>query len=181
MFSWLNTEALPAWLQAFAGIVALGISVWAVLHANAAEKRRDKLKARGIAVAIFPELLKLDDTIENARSTLERLKSNPRVLVGQAIAATVAGGQIAIPPMVDRNVDGLYLLGEPAGPSCLQLISILLQYNALVIDVASRMMVMNADQWKEGIEHLESHLTLVAAVVAKCQSAVRPIHDAVRG
>ncbi len=181
MPAWLPLKDLPAWLQAFAAIVALGISVWAVWQTNAGERRKDRLRAHGIAVAIYPELLKLTGVLQNVRDSLARLKTNSRVLVGQTIAATVQTGKVPIPPMLERNVDNFYLLGEPAGPTCLQLVSILLQYNSLVEDVAARIVIMNAQQWPEAIEHLESHLDLIFQVVSKCAEDVRPIHDAVKG
>jgi hypothetical protein len=60
--TWLSAvlakPELASWLQAFAAIVALVISVWATWRVGAAERRRSRLQAHGIAVAIYPELLK---------------------------------------------------------------------------------------------------------------------------
>src|SRR5258708_3422376 len=136
MQAWLATRDLPAWLQAFAAIVALVISVVALWQTNAVERRRDRMRARGIAVAVYPELLKLCDAVRDTDQGLARLKQRSTTLVGQAIGATVQTGVIAVPYMLERNVDNLYLLGEPAGPACLQLVNVLNQYNALVMDVA---------------------------------------------
>lgn len=169
----MDSKDIPSWLQAFAAIVALGMSYFAIRQANAVEKRRDRLKSHAIAVAIYPDLLKLDIIIGNVNATLQSLKTNNRVLVGQTIGHTVQGGQIEIPPMLDRNVDNLYLLGEPAGPNCLQLVSILTQYNDLVGEVAAHIMIMNAGQWVESVEHLEAQLTLISNVVAKCKASVK--------
>jgi hypothetical protein len=172
---------LPAWLQAFAAIVALVISVVAIWQSNAVERKRDRLRAHGIAVAIYPELLKLAETLKFTHQNFQQLKLRNSALVGQSIAAMVHTGTISIPFMFDRNVDNLYLLGEPAGPACLQLINVLLQYNDLVQDIASRVVMMNAQQWPEAVDHLDSHLDLISAVVDKCVAEVRPIHDSVKG
>jgi hypothetical protein len=51
LLSWIKTLIDPAWLQAFAAIVALGISVWATWRVGAADRRRDRLQMLGIAVA----------------------------------------------------------------------------------------------------------------------------------
>ena len=50
---------LLAYLQAFTAIVALGISVWAVLRNTSATRRRDRLELNGLAVSVYPELLML--------------------------------------------------------------------------------------------------------------------------
>ena len=83
--------------------------------------------------------------------------------------------------MLDRNVDRLFMLGDIAGPACLQLVNMILQYNTLADAIASRMMIMNAAQWPEAVSHLEEHLTLLDGVVAKCIHEVQPIHDAIKG
>src|SRR4051794_22544659 len=109
---------LPAWLQAFAAIVALGISVWATLKATAGDKRRDRLQSHGIAVAIYPEILKLKVTIQNTRDALAKLKKRNSHLVGQNVSSSVQlPGYIEIPLMLDRNIDRLFMLGDIAGPA----------------------------------------------------------------
>ena len=172
----------PAWLQAFAAIVALIISVWATLKATSGDKRRDRLQSRGIAVAIYPEILKLTITIQNVREGLAALRAHNSNLVGQSVSASVLlTGRISIPPMLDRNIDRLFMLGDVAGPACLQLVNVLIQYNALVDDIAARMVMLNAATWPQAVGHLEQHLTLLDSVVAKCQHEVAPLHDAING
>jgi hypothetical protein len=83
--------------------------------------------------------------------------------------------------MLDRNVDRLFMLGDVDGPSCLQLVRVLLQYNAQADSIASRIAVMNAHQWTEEIGHLDHRLTLLDDAVAKCKHELRPIHDAIKG
>ena len=53
---------LPAWLQAVAALIALGISVYAVRANGADERKRARLELRGIVVAIYPELSMLEGT-----------------------------------------------------------------------------------------------------------------------
>jgi hypothetical protein len=115
-----DPKDLPAWLQAIAAIVALAISVWAVLRANAVERRRDNIRAHGIAVAIYPEILRIPVEVENVFTRLADLRANYGHLVGQSIAVNFQMAQITLPSMLERNVDNLYYLGEPAGPACLK-------------------------------------------------------------
>ena len=51
------------------------------------------------------------------------------------------------------------MLGDVEGPFYLQLVNELLQYNSLVDEIATRIATMNASQWPEAIEQLETHLT----------------------
>lgn len=171
----------PSWLQAFTAIVAIGISILSLLRGSAAERRRERLQRQGIAVAIYPELLKLQVLVQNARDALARLKVNPHHLVGQSIAADLLNsGTLTLPPMLDRNIDKLFMLGVP-GVVCLQLVNVIWQHNALADDIAARVAMMNAQRWPEAIGHLEQHLDLIDKVVAKCAHDVRPLHDSVKG
>ena len=72
------------------------------------------------------------------------------------------------------------MLGKRAGPSCLQLINVMLQYNAFVDEIAARTAIMNANQWAEGISHLEAHLKLLDGVIDKCEQEVAPMHNAIK-
>ncbi len=177
---WLSNEALAAWLQAFAAAIALIISVWAVLRTGAVERRKDKLRARAIAVAIYPEVLNLESVVNWMQSYLNDLRKIDSA-VGQSVAANVSNAHITMPAMIERNIDNLYLLGEPAGPTALQLVNLLGQYNSLVVDVSQRMMAMNAEQWKPSIGRLDAALDALAGTLRKAADDIRPIHDAVKG
>lgn len=170
----------PSWLQAFTAVVAIVISVLALVRGNAADRRRERLQRQGIAVAVYPEILKLEVLIENAREGLGRLRSNPHHLVGQSVAHDLQQtAKISLPPMLERNIDKLFMLGGLAGVSCLQLVNVIWQHNALADELAARVAMMNATQWPEAIGHLEQHLGLLEGVVAKCKHEVGPIHDEV--
>ncbi len=73
------------------------------------------------------------------------------------------------------------MLGGVAGPSCLQLVGLLFQYNAFVEQLTARMMSMNAEQWTTAVPHLDGHLDLINRVIEKCEHEVRPMHDAISG
>jgi hypothetical protein len=183
--SWLHTlmsqPELPAWLQAIAAFVALFISVWASWRIGSIERRRDRLQARGIAVAIYPEIESLTVTVKDARTGLLKIKEQAGTLAGQAVGASIQlTAQIKIPPLLDRNVERLFLLGEPAGPACLQLVSMMLQYNARVEAVVARTLHFGPGHWADGISQLEEHLTQLDEIVTKCTHEVEPMHNSVR-
>jgi hypothetical protein len=83
--------------------------------------------------------------------------------------------------MLERNTDRLFILGDDAGPSCLQLVRLLLQYNATAERLVSRVMMLNAEQWVKAVDQLEDHLALLDNVIEKCEREVRPLHDAIKG
>jgi hypothetical protein len=178
----LKPQYLTAWLQAATAIVALCISVWAVWWTGAVARRRDRLELRGLAVAVYPDIVMLKTSIQNVRDGLAFLKKRDRGLVGQSVAASLQlTAYIQVPPMIERNIDKLFILGDIAGPSCLHLARLLQQYNALSERIAARVVVLSAEQWVEAADHLEEHLALLDKVVEKCEHEVRPIHDAIKG
>jgi hypothetical protein len=176
----LKPEYLPAWLQAASAMVALGISVWAVWWAGASTRRRDRLELRGLAVAIYPEIPMLKVRTQNVRDGIEGFKERLGSLPGQSVAAGLQmAAHLEIPPMLERNIDKLYVLGDVAGPSCLHLVRLLIQYNTTVQQLAAHVAVMNAEQWLEAVDHLYAHLRLLDGVIDKCEHEVKPIHDSI--
>lgn len=178
----LKPDYLPAWLQAMAAIVALAISVWAVWWASSAARRRDRLELRGIAVAIYPEIQMLKERTAKVREGVAESKKRYATLVGQNVAATLQMvTNIPIPPMIDRNTDRLFLLGDVAGPSCIHLVRFLVQYNDFAGQLVSHIVTLNAEQWQVAIGQLDDHLGLLDGIVDKCEAEVRPLHDSVKG
>jgi hypothetical protein len=140
------------------------------------------MQALAIAVAIYPELLKLKITLKDSQDRLQKLvQMHAGRQVGQSIALNIQNEMAEVPPMLERNIDRLFLLGERAGPSCLQLINVMLQYNKFVDQIAAATAIMNADQWAEGISHLLEHLKLLDGVVDKCEHELAPLHNAANG
>jgi hypothetical protein len=184
MPDWISTIIpridVPAWLQAFAAVVALVISVWGVLRAGSSERRRDRLEAMGLAVAIYPEIDKLRISLDDRRQRLRAIKVDLGNQPGQFVGANINSMQIEMPTMFDRNIDRLFMLGAKAGPSCLQLVNVLLQYNTFVNEISQRTMMLGPNQWANGLDQLDEHLTLLSGVIVKCECDVRPLHDAVK-
>lgn len=170
-------------LALLAGLIAYIGARQAAAKQVAAMAARDRLQAQGIAVAIYPELLKLPTLIDNTRKHLDQVIAQlADKQPGQFVAGNLQiAASIMMPPMLSRNIDLLFMLGETAGPACLQLVGLMLQYDTLLQDITARMMMLSAGQWAEGVRHLQEHLTLLDSVVAKCEHEVGPIHDAIGG
>jgi hypothetical protein len=71
----------------------------------------------------------------------------------------------------------VYILDE-AGPTLLQLISVLLQYNNLITTLAAQIQ-QHVDQFDppEHQEHLSGHLKLIGLNIADAEKLIAPIHD----
>ena len=97
----------------------------------AAEK--DRLQAQSIAVAIFPGLINMQVDHERAstiiRDEFPKIMSAPNPI--NRFIELAPSLRISIPPLLDRNLDRLYLLGG-AGHELLQLVSFTLEYNDMV-------------------------------------------------
>lgn len=80
--------------------------------------------------------------------------------------------------MISRYIDQLFMLGELAGPSCLELVSLLFQYNTILDEATSLMMSMNATEWAaQGMSRLETHLASLERVASKCETELARIRS----
>ncbi len=178
----LKPEYLTAWLQAGAAIVALCISVWAVWWAGAGARRRERQEIRALAVAVYPEIEMLKASTQNVRTRIAEIKNRYSNLMGQSVAATLQlSTHIQMPPMIERNIDKLFILGDIAGPSCVHLVRLLIKYNDTVEQIVARVTHLNAEQWITAVGHLEEHLALLDKVIDKCEHEVRSIHNRILG
>jgi hypothetical protein len=120
-------------LQALAAIVALGISAWAVLRQGAMERRRNRQEMNTLAVAIYPEIGMLKISLQTARERITKLRATYAGVVGQSIGATLqASAYVGMVPMIERNIDRLYISGDVAGPTCIHLARLIIQHNVTV-------------------------------------------------
>jgi hypothetical protein len=162
-----------AWVQAVAAVtglvislIAVGISVCAIRRQGAAERERNKLRARSIAVATYTDLHKVEGLVQNATEARERLAGLMNTS-NEVFAEALRRASVPLPPMLARSIDHLYALGEPAGPTCLQLVTTLWQHNEIVEALAS-MTVKIGRQPMEGYEtNLDGHLALLRQVIEK--------------
>jgi hypothetical protein len=143
----------------------------------AAATQRDRVQARCIAVGISPELLQLEVTNQRAREAINLLPTLPSRTPNQIIA-DLQDVKIGVPPMSDRLINQLHMLGEPAGPTLLQLISIICQYNYL-IDRISDQIERNPAYYNPARhqEHLGVQLTIIGELIPLAQRETAILHD----
>ncbi len=164
-------------VQAVATVLALYLGVWVPRRAEQIALRKERLQARCIAVAIEPDLQYLEVRLLKIRGLLD----SQTKIVGEVNAISFSNvmktAEVEIPPMLDRNVDRLYLLGEPAGPTVLQLISVALQYNAMLDQLASRCLTEAHVSPRVYAGHLLGHMTAMEKLIADAGNELKPIHD----
>jgi hypothetical protein len=171
----MSAEA-ASWVQASAALVALLLSGLAIWRQSWAERSREKSQARGIAVAIYPELLKMDVGLERATSIMRDIsasKGHPAVALAQMLSAA----KIGIPPMMRLNLKRLHWLPGDAGPTVIQLVSVTMQFDELVDSCAMQIKGLGVTDAKGHVTDLAGHLKLLTQVLTQAQQQVGPIHD----
>jgi hypothetical protein len=166
-------------------IIAAIIGAWAAYRVGnaqmAAAKRKDRLQAQCIAVAISPELLDFKVRHERASKIISeefpKVKAQRPSAMTDAVVALILDTKIEIPPLLSRTVDQLYILDE-AGPTLLQLISVTLQYNHMVTTLAGQIR-QHVDRFNppEHQKDLSGHLRVIAQDIAEAERLITPLHD----
>jgi hypothetical protein len=164
-------------------IVAALIGAWAAYHVGhaqiAAVKRRDRLQARCIAVAVSLELLALKVRYERTCKIIDEEfpKAKQPYAMTDAVVSLILDARIDIPPLLNRTLSELYLLDD-AEPTLLQLISVVLQYNDLITILASQIR-QRIDSFNPPAhqEHLSGHLQAIGQNIAEAERLIAPIHD----
>ena len=104
-------------------------------------------------------------------------KASPGTMVLQS-AELIRAIHIQIPPLLGRSIDHLYLLDD-AGPTLLQLVSVILQYNDLV-DTLTRYITKQTTSFaptRTEWEGLSGHLTTIGQLLHEAEQKVAAIHD----
>jgi hypothetical protein len=160
----------------FAGLIQAKATRRAAETQVESAERTKRLQAKGIAVAVDLGLSTLETDIQRARDNLIRLKTDVSDNAGQTIMARVQEiAKIQPPPILERNVDKLYMLGEPAGPLCLRLIHMLFEQDMQTVASVSSMGPMSRYEWPPVVDELERSLAGLSDKVAECERAVQPI------
>jgi hypothetical protein len=178
MDSLVQLFSSPAWVQAIGAIIALAVAIYVPnsLHkkevARADAERR--LKARALAVAIFPELLEIQVKLDRALDII----SNKLVTdLGSRVQFHLDQMKIETPPILRSSLDNLYLLGDAAGVPLMQLISVSEQYERLrekaTIGIIPGVQLDPSDIKKA----LQPHLEVIGRLVGEAEQGLHPIHD----
>jgi hypothetical protein len=142
----------------------------------AAAARKDRMQARCLAVGISPELLQLQAALGRARDGVGQFG----VLSGRNTAEIITGlrnTKIGMPPILEKITDQVYMLGEPAGPTVLQLIAVIYQFDHLIDTVCDRVRE-NPDYFNAAqLQHqLTGQLTMIDQLIPMAQGELEQLH-----
>jgi hypothetical protein len=126
---------IAGWLVYRAGVRQARETREGVDRQLAADAKSDRLRAYSIAVGIFPELVSIRGDYEKARDVINGEWPKVVTLGATSIVGRIRDARIPLSPLLNRFTGDLHLLGD-AGHSLLQLVSIILQYDGLIDDIA---------------------------------------------
>jgi hypothetical protein len=172
-----TAQTIATVVQTVASIIALGIATAAVVIPARQRQRREKaeeserrLEARCLATAIQFDLNLMHMSLSNLQATaITRSTDNTRK--GPPVPDFVAA-KIAIPQILSENINRVYILGSPAGPTLLRLHPLLAIYNELVDREANRFFT-NPDISE--MEHWRALIGFIAGLMPAVEKASKEI------
>jgi hypothetical protein len=174
----ISSANAPAWVQAIGAIIALVVAICVPnsLHrkevARANTERR--LRTRALAVAIYPDLLEIEAKLERV---LGIITTQLVTGMGSQVQIQLNQMKIEIPSILRGSLDNLYMLGEPAGVTLMQLIAISEQYERMR-EKSTMGIVPGAKLDPSDIKkNLQPHLDTMRRLAAEAEQALQPIHD----
>jgi hypothetical protein len=178
MTAWLTNPNAPAWLQAFTAIVALVLSLLAIVTPAWTARKRNRAERQSILAAIYPEVEMMEREVVQIKSRLDHLLNLPKHVVGSMVAAEI-GVAVYLPdfPMLERYVKKLFVLGEPAGPLCVGLFRYTIYYKSAAINIPASIGSMDADQWREALADIYVHLNRLEKEAKRCETELRRTHN----
>ena len=173
------------WQTIIAGFLAIGaaiigaIAVYRVGNAQmAAAKKKDRLQAKSLAVAILPEILQLrvhhDRAMDIVHQEFPKIKNTD---ANNGVAYLINMAAIELPPVLSRSIDQLYILKE-AGATLTQLYSVTMQYNSLIKKLCDKAIKdtysFNASKTADD---LDGHLLLIRTDIDDAEKQIEKFHD----
>lgn len=174
----VNDGALAAWVQAGSAAIALGIAILVPYRlderARARAESERRLKARAISHAIFPELLEARASLDATAAIWRNAQGG---IAGRGAVAQLSIFRMRVPPSLESAFDQLYLLGEPTGPSLMQLKSVMAQYNRMIDELERRVASDQEVVLERAAEAITGHLTALDKLIEDSKREIAPIHD----
>jgi hypothetical protein len=146
-FSWYRL--LTDWGSFIGGLLALAAGIVAYRGALAAAeqqnagtmaaadkqiremRRTERLRARGIAVAVYPELLESKAAVDERRTNVSMGFSPSNA---ESKAAFLGKMYLPLLPFMERNITSFYLL-EPGASRLIRTVTLMRQYNRMVEEI----------------------------------------------
>ena len=159
----------------FIAYAALAISTAAIAVPVIRDRRGANNRAIGMAVAILPDLLFIEISLERGQGVVSMPMEE---LAGPSSVTSNAIRRAIIPPptMLDRLGTELWRIGGDAGVSCSQLLAVLHQWNTLLSHVANRVDERGKEQLSANMRDLKYTLKALEIALADAKKGVEAIH-----
>lgn len=133
LLCWIEQhQGLAAWVQAISAIIAIAVAIWVparqAYNARVAADRERSLKAKSMATAIYPSLIELRHRMEaviDGWAKFSPLVTPTHIQYTPGMAEPLT---VELPPILESGVEEFYVLGEPAAPDVLFLLSLVRNY-----------------------------------------------------
>jgi hypothetical protein len=137
--------------------------------------RKDRLQAHCIAVGVYPDLLWVRVRHERA-SKIIRDEFPKSVALTHQLVEIIHSAKIETPPLINRNLDHLYVLKD-AGSPIIQLFSVIIQYNAIIDTLAKQSSKdVNGFDARASAANLSGHLIVIARLLEESEQKIEPYH-----
>jgi hypothetical protein len=174
VMTWVEAHPGTAgWAQAIGAILVVIVAIWVPARqrrtARADAERERRLRARSLLILIGPELLELRVDIERALRAL-----SDRETFELQSGFLLENLTVDLPPLIARNIDELYLFGEPAGLTLQQLVSVVLQHGRMRKTAEERA----GTRTGESVETLQTsfrpHIELMKRLIDEADEELKP-------
>lgn len=175
-----HSDVVAYWAQGFGSIAAVGVAIyvpWKIQNRAMKEAREERdLKARSLAILIWPAVLELKVLIARAVEFIEMELAPNRDL---QLLPLVDAVSIELPSILSSSIDRLWWLGEKAAPPMLQLVAVAEQYQQMLNQIRDRAVSgQGAYDAPRVREILGPHLKVIKQSMVEIESTLGPIHDA---
>jgi hypothetical protein len=167
-----------AWVQAVGSVlailVAVAIPAWQRHTARSDRQKEQFLQARSLLFGVSAELLEIEAAHQNADRIFAQAQGMGRG-TGRAVREFIERANIVVPPMLLNGMDRFYLLGEPAGLTLPELVSITRQYERTLARIVAGISPAATDVgFAESIAPLREHLNVIRPLLQQANSELQP-------
>ncbi|QEX18924.1 hypothetical protein FRZ44_42350 [Hypericibacter terrae] len=178
--TWITSrEDLAAWVQAIGTLIAIAVAIavpwWQ--HAKELDNRKveTRLKARSLAIAIYPALAGIRDTLRRVNHNLQQLQGqqiSPAQL-REAIPALI----VVVPSVLNGSVHQIYLLGDEPASAVQALVGRVDRYNLELERIRDRIAANQSPHSAMAINSVSEAIEAFEGMAEEAIAAVAPIHD----
>jgi hypothetical protein len=167
-----------AWVQAVGSVlailVAVAIPAWQRHTARSDRQKEQLLQARSLLFGVSAELVEIEAAHQNAERIFAQAQGMGQGS-GRAVRDFIGQANIAVPPLLLAGMDRFYLLGEPAGITLPQLVTVTLQYERKLAQIINGISpTVTAVGFAESLAPLGQHINVIRTILQQANIELQP-------